>query len=38
MCVDTAYLKTLRERMALVNLKPEIERLKDYCSKQGTGR
>ena len=41
MCVDTGYMKTLRERMALVNLKPEIDRLNKYCGeheRSGKGR
>jgi hypothetical protein len=31
MCVATGYMKTLRERMTLVGLTPEIDRLRKYC-------
>jgi hypothetical protein len=37
MCADTGYMKTLRARMVLAQLKPEIDRLNAYCSKLPVG-
>jgi hypothetical protein len=32
MCIDTGFVPVLRQRMALVQLKPEFDRLNDYCA------
>jgi hypothetical protein len=32
MCTDTVFMPILRARMALVNLKPEIDRLNRFCA------
>ena len=34
MCVDDGYMKTLRTRMELVGLKPEIDQLNQYRASQ----